>query len=76
MTTKHTPTCLPDNSVGEYSEQKANAAFIVRAVNAQADLVEALDNLLVFFSEYEKDYGEIVNPLMTARAVLAKAKGE
>ena len=54
--------------------QKANAEFIVRAVNAHEELVEALT--LVFHQAENFEQKAFDMWLEDARAALAKAKGE
>jgi hypothetical protein len=53
-----------------YGELEANAAFIVRACNAHADLVMALERLIEAWESYE-DFGQ---PVKEAMAALARAK--
>lgn len=83
MTTKHTPTPWELNDskdiVQIYSTKvihesrlpsnsdRANAAFIVKAVNERQGLIEALEGLLRGASQYNWDQ---------ARITLAKAKGD
>jgi hypothetical protein len=59
-------------------EARANAAFIVRAVNCHEELVKALSDLTTFADHYDMGdepmlFGEA---LENARAILSKARGE
>jgi len=56
-----------------YEQDCANARMIVRAVNAHADLVAALEACLVRLDEHDP---QSVPEALQARAALAKAKGE
>jgi hypothetical protein len=54
----------------------ANAAFIVRAVNCHAELVEALEAIVNSdMALREEDEGRTSPELERARAVIAKARG-
>jgi hypothetical protein len=65
----------PKNDVNEL--QKANADFIVRAVNNHDALVEALEDAEKALDLYgDKSKGSIVSALNNARVTLAKAKGD
>lgn len=60
---------------------EANAALIVRAVNAHAGLVEALEEMIAAMVAYELDVddeptGEHRALMVRARAALATARGE
>jgi hypothetical protein len=55
-----------------YEQDCANARMIVRAVNAHADLVAALEACLVRLDEHDP---QSVPEALQARAALAKAKG-
>ena len=57
------------------AEDQANAAFIVRAVNAHDDLVAALSNLVAIIEDGNKATTES-SSYACARAALAKARGE
>lgn len=66
-------TLILDDDTQSRSVAVANAAFIVRAVNAHADLVEALQNLLSATEEVGYvHYGPLRKK---ARAAIAKATG-
>lgn len=64
-------------SLAHFLEQaKANAAFIVRAVNAHNDMLEALrfaEDALVWYDEEGKVVAK--NALKEVRAAIAKAEG-
>ncbi len=87
MTTKHTPTpwyederkdgCFWDVSelIGTtYSpNKKANAALIVRAVNAHKELLEIIEQFVSSVNNTEAHNTTLAN---RARKAIAKAKGE
>ena len=70
------------SDVHNAQEAEANAEFIVRAVNNHDVLVGAIDELFKQCVMMHKYYGEIDNTreadnaINTAKALLAKAKGE
>jgi hypothetical protein len=70
----------PMNESGKnrLTHEKANAAFIVRACNAHAELVAALEQLAdAVEADLEGDSaGNTDLFLLSARAALARAKGE
>lgn len=69
----HAVTYLPDQS--DLSE--ANAALIVRAVNAHDALVEALEAALATLEEWQADDGQGDDAaILNARAALALARGQ
>lgn len=57
-------------------EQKANAEFIIRAVNCHDDLVIALDDCVSVMTKELKGLAVIQPELRQALTVLAKATGE
>lgn len=64
---------------GDEDEAKANAAFIVRAVNERAELIAALENAFVAMGRAGAN-ADTIHPLRgtweDARAVLARARAE
>jgi hypothetical protein len=77
-----------DETLPSEEEALANAQFVVQAVNAHEDLVEALRDIVSFLDEYGREgYCLVCCPpepgehiegdceLLTARAALAKAEG-
>lgn len=62
----------------DWPRMEANAAFIVRAVNAHDELVDmlgALCNIALGYIDGEMGFGALENSVHEARAVLAKAEG-
>lgn len=64
----------------EDGQAEANAAFIVRACNSHAELLEALETLLkqydILLDELTEEEFSGYPEVIAARAALAKAKGE
>ena len=60
----------------EAMEGYANAALIVRAVNAHDELVEALEVVNRYLRQWAGSHYETLHEAQIVRAALAKAKGE
>ena len=71
---ENTPAALRPSPATD--QDKANAAFIVRACNAHADLVEALGRLIWLQTSQGVRDDEMYQAMESAGTALAKAKGE
>lgn len=70
---------VADAGYSKSIQVKLNAAFIVRACNLHAELVEALDDVLSMLDEWDSGFtkpGEEFRAVTEARSVLVKARGE
>ena len=70
-----------------HEESEANAEFIVRACNAHHDLLEACEDMMLFWNDLDERYPDLDTDGISgfngnsdyvgrARAAIAKAKGE
>ena len=56
--------------------RESNAAFVVRAVNAHYDMLEALEEIASNIDFYiDAKYSPLKKEIMAARTAIAKAKG-